>query len=296
MKCCRLHIFFLISVLLLCGCRRKFKWEQGHNVQPQEIVTQPYAHDHNANAEPILEVNEVFEAASDNDWKDCGLPTIGYQADSQILYRTGYITSYNKTTKLPNWVAWKLTSDRTSGPVPRCNNFSPDYDVPAPRQELEDWDNKESEEFDHGHMCPAGDNKWARKAMEETFLLTNICPQNSQLNQETWERLESHCRWWANKYGTIYIVTGPIFRNKNYRTFGNNSIAVPDAFFKVVLRIDGKPQALGFIYENTYPRKKDRMEDHVVPISEIEKSTGLQFFPLLKDNELKSNSNFNKWN
>lgn len=292
MKLSRFHIFFLISVLLLCGCRRKFKWVQQHEQQYPEIVTQPNTP--TTSSEIVQE--EIIDKASDDDWLECGLPTCNKQKDSLLLYRTSYITSYNKTTKVPNWVAWKLTGERTTGDVPRCQNFSPDYEVPEPRQELEDWDNKESEEFDHGHMCPAGDNKWARKAMEETFLLTNICPQNTKLNQETWEHLESHCRWWANKFGTIYIVAGPIFRNKNYRTFGNNKIAVPDAFFKVVLRMDGTPKALGFIYENTYPKEKDRMEDHVVPISEIEKVTGLQFFPFLNDKEIKTNTNFNKWN
>lgn len=282
----------MISVLLLCGCRRKFKWVQQNDKQYTEVATGTHTNAANYDAAP----KEKVETASDYDWQECGLPVSDTQRDDQILYRTGYITSYNKITKLPNWVAWKLTKDRTSGHVPRCQNFSPDYDVPAPRQELDDWDNKESEEFDHGHMCPAGDNKWARKAMEETFLLTNICPQNSKLNQETWEHLESHCRWWANKYGTIYIIAGPIFRNKNYRTFGNNKIAIPDAFFKVILHINEKPKALGFIYENTYPKDKDRMEDHVVPISEIEKVTGMKFFPFLKDAELKNNTNFNKWN
>ena len=27
----------------------------------------------------------------------------------QILYRKGYTVSYNKETKIPNWVAWELT-------------------------------------------------------------------------------------------------------------------------------------------------------------------------------------------
>ena len=35
----------------------------------------------------------------------------------QILRRTGYVASYNKDTKLPNWVAWHLTADRTIGPA-----------------------------------------------------------------------------------------------------------------------------------------------------------------------------------
>lgn len=29
----------------------------------------------------------------------------------QMLERTGYVASYNKTTRLPNWVAWHLTAE-----------------------------------------------------------------------------------------------------------------------------------------------------------------------------------------
>ena len=30
----------------------------------------------------------------------------------QILYRKGYTVSYNKETKIPNWVAWELTPEK----------------------------------------------------------------------------------------------------------------------------------------------------------------------------------------
>ena len=30
--------------------------------------------------------------------------------------------------------------------------------------------------MDRGHMCPAGDNRWHWKAMQESFYMTNICP------------------------------------------------------------------------------------------------------------------------
>ena len=33
----------------------------------------------------------------------------------QRLYRKGYVVSYNKDTKLPNWVAWRLTADHLIG-------------------------------------------------------------------------------------------------------------------------------------------------------------------------------------
>ena len=58
----------------------------------------------------------------------------------QMLTRTGYVASYNKATKLPNWVAWHLTDDRTSGPAKRSGvDFEADMDVPEPRAEDSDY-------------------------------------------------------------------------------------------------------------------------------------------------------------
>ena len=59
-------------------------------------------------------------------------------------------------------------------------------------------------------MCPAGDNKWSQQAMRESFLLTNICPQAPSLNRGDWNEMEIQCRKWAETYGDIYIVAGPI--------------------------------------------------------------------------------------
>ena len=44
-----------------------------------------------------------------------GLPAPVTQLPEQFLRRTGYVVSYNKDTRLPNWVAWHLTAERTNG-------------------------------------------------------------------------------------------------------------------------------------------------------------------------------------
>ena len=88
-----------------------------------------------------------------------------------------------------------------------------------------------------------------RKRMK-SYLQTNMCPQISSLNSGGWNKLEEKCRKWANSYGDIYIVAGPIFHDGVKSTFGANKIAIPDAFFKVVLCLTDKPKAIVFIYEN----------------------------------------------
>ena len=165
----------------------------------------------------------------------------------QMLRRTGYTASYNKTTKLPNWVAWHLTADRTTGPAKRSGvDFQADMDVPAPRAEDSDY---YGSGYDRGHMCPAADNKYSEKAMEESFLFTNMCPQNGNLNRGDWNEMEQACRRWAKEYGGVYVVCGPILYKGKHKTIGKNKVVVPEAFFKVVLRTGENPKAIGFIYK-----------------------------------------------
>ena len=128
-------------------------------------------------------------------------------------------------------------------------------------------------------MCPAGDNKWDSDAMYESFLLTNCCPQNANLNSGDWNQIEMSCRRWAEKYGDIYIVCGPVLFNQEHETIGLNKIVVPEAFFKVVLCLNGKPKGIGFIRRNTdTSRRKDL---YVNSIKEVERITGITFFPHL---------------
>lgn len=202
----------------------------------------------------------------------------------QILKRTGYVASYNKTNLLPNWVAWHLTAERTEGSAKRSGvDFAEDTEVPEPR--ATDWDYYNSG-YDRGHMCPAADNKWSKKAMEESFLFTNMCPQNGNLNRGDWNEMEMACRKWAKKYGDLYIVCGPILYKGKHKTIGKNKVVVPEAFFKVVLRTGDNPQAIGFIYKNTSGnRPKD---SYVNTVDEVERITGIDFFPSLPDNVEKN--------
>lgn len=197
----------------------------------------------------------------------------------QILERTGYVASYNKVTLLPNWVAWHLTAERTEGSAKRSGvDFAEDTEVPEPR--ATDWDYYNSG-YNRGHMCPAADNKWSKKAMEESFLFTNMCPQNGNLNRGDWNEMEMACRKWAKKYGDLYIVCGPILYKGKHKTIGKNKVVVPEAFFKVVLRTGDDPQAIGFIYKNTSGnRPKD---SYVNTVDEVERITGIDFFPSLPD-------------
>lgn len=211
----------------------------------------------------------------------------------QILYRKAYVASYNSKTKNPNWVAWHLTADHADGDIPRQKDFIEDTSVPTPRATLADYGGSG---YDRGHMCPAGDNKWDREAMYESFYLTNMCPQNSSLNSGVWNRIEMDCRGWAKRYGDIYIVCGPIYIDKVHETIGDNKVIVPEAFFKVVLCLNGKPKGLGVIARNTEGLSKKDL--YYNSIDKIEEITGYDFFPSLPDDiedKVESSYDMSDW-
>lgn len=264
--------------------------------------------------EDVIEPNHILSFDS----SALEIPNSPVGLPEQILLRYAYTTSYNKETKCPNWVAWNLTKERLIGSysrkgVPYYEDGSKAYGIGkideyiskgdylvdlevSPRQEHSDWDDNSVPNNSHGHICPAADNKWSKTAMNQSFLLTNMCPQDRDLNGGDWEGLESRCRGWARHYDSIYIVAGPIFEHGVTRTMGKNKVAVPDAFFKVILCIKGTPKGLGFIFPNEGTHHP--LEDYMLPIDQVEEVTGFDFFHLLPDdieNKVESSSNLHEW-
>lgn len=252
----------------------------------------------NGNTEEVYDAaaQNATAALNDNGAQDESImmPAALKDRPEMILKRKSYVVSYNKKTLQPNWVAWHLTAAHADGQIERSSGFKEDKEVPEPRATLEDY---KKSGWSRGHMCPAGDNKWDEHSMKETFLLTNICPQNSKLNSGLWNSLEMDCRQWAKEYGDIYIVCGPVFTNKEHETIGKNKVVVPEAFFKVVLCMNGKPKAFGIIVRNTEGNKKKDL--YYNSVNQVERITGIDFFTALPDEieeKVEAEVNMNLWN
>ena len=197
----------------------------------------------------------------------------------KILKRSNYTISYNRNWNQPNWVAWELNKNETKGRNNRNEEFTADPDL-AEAYQVESYDYSGSG-YDRGHMCPAGDNHFDVKAMNESFYMSNICPQNHELNAGKWNDLEIACRKWANRYQQLFIVCGPIIDKRNGKRIGKeHEIIVPEKFFKVILITSTKPaRAIGYIFENNGSDRPYKVHS----IDEVEKITGMDFFPNLPD-------------
>ncbi len=224
------------------------------------------------------QTTEVASSPDDKVLERLEIPVLKADRSEQIIAHKGYTVSYNSDWCVPNWVAYELTREEVRGTVPRAVHFEPDPDVQGVCPTYRDYSRSS---YSRGHMAPAGDMKWDTTAMRESFYLSNVCPQDHNLNDGDWKVLEEQARSWAYKYGSVYIACGPIMSN-NPEVIGRNNVAVPDAFYKVLLcKINGQWQALGFVFDNKPGHRQ--LHYYCRSIDEVENLTGIDFFPALPD-------------
>lgn len=121
------------------------------------------------------------------------LISVGLFADAMpqscfILKREGYCLGYEGRLRQPAWVCEILSKDSIKGTTKRERlSFLEDKDLPSSvRSTLKDY---RKSGYDRGHMAPAADHKGSEKAMKDTFLLSNMSPQNPQFNRGYWANL-----------------------------------------------------------------------------------------------------------
>lgn len=204
----------------------------------------------------------------------------GKKRKEQIIRHEGYTVSYNSDYRIANWVAYELTArEARSKKAERSNKFVPDPLVKGATALNEDYTRTG---YDRGHLAPAGDMKWSMKAMRESFYLSNICPQDPDLNRGIWKELEEQIRLWASENGSLLVVTGPIITD-DLRRLGKNRVGIPKRFFKVVCtQTAGRPEGVGFLFDNR-DYGDTPLRSMMIPIDSVESVTGIDFFPSLPD-------------
>ena len=107
------------------------------------------------------------------------------------------------------------------------------------RHSVDDYNNLLGYGVSMGHNAPAGQHKTNMKVYSETFLLSNITPQEMVLNSGLWALIENWCKQLGDnkKLYNITIFTGSINTNKNYNINIENvniNMNIPQKMFKIV--------------------------------------------------------------
>jgi endonuclease G, mitochondrial len=195
------------------------------------------------------------------------------KSSGQLIRHSHFTLSYAENHRQAEWVFYELTPHMTEGGQSRTNDFRPDPNISSGSAQLVDY---AGSGYDRGHLCPAGDMKFDKISMSQTFYLSNMSPQTPSFNRGIWKKLEEKVRFWAESYGLIYVVTGGILQEGQSK-IGPNGITVPAYFYKVIYHPGAEAKMIALILPNA---KSDKaLMDFVVSVDSVESLTGIDFFP-----------------
>src|SRR5262249_20920333 len=136
-----------------------------------------------------------------------------------------------------------------------------------------------------------------------TFYLTNVVPQQADLNQGVWAQFENALADSAQRGRAVYIITGPLYSRSHGLTFikGEGKIAIPDSTWKIAV-IGPDPGNVPFTKANVQSLsdltnvsvlavnmpniagvRNDPWQNYLTTVSKIETATGFNFLSLLSE-------------
>ena len=212
-------------------------------------------------------------------------------SDTLVRYEA-FDVHFNSERGIANCACYELTTSELNGNAERSGEFMPDTGVKGCLTPAD----YAGSGFDRGHLVPAGDLKWSPRAMQQSFLLTNVAPMHKALNEGGWAKLEEKVREWTARDSALLVFTGPVVSDSD-STLANRQLTVPSAYYKVIMAPCVRPmRAIAFIYPNGH--SGGRLRQYAVSVDEVERRTGLDFFPTLSQEEqqwLESVVNLNAW-
>ncbi|MEM9424255.1 MAG: DNA/RNA non-specific endonuclease [Spirochaetota bacterium] len=207
-----------------------------------------------------------------------------------------YAFGYHEESEQAAWVFYELLASELQGErQQRSDNFREDPLVPTGSASLADY---RKSGYDRGHLAPAADMAFSREAMEESFYLSNMSPQQPGFNRGIWRELESLVREWAEQYQRLFVVTaGIVLTEETLPTIGANKVRVPRHYYKIIY--DPQRQSMiAFLLENRKHGKGEDLSRFALSVDRIEELSLLDFFPQLPDSietRIEAISDLNHW-
>lgn len=264
----KLLLTFTLSAFFTFGC------QLGRNPvgdSPPAVETGQIAP---GNADPMLPFGNPSDAKA------------GADADNYLIVHRSHVLSYNNSRGTLNWVAWR-TSRADLGEGRERPDFETDKQLPPNFKRVRYYDYSGSG-YQRGHMVPAADRFGDEQLMGETFLMTNIVPQEGDLNEFPWEKLESQARKLVYRGSETYTIAG-VYGDKGKL---KDKVTVPTNCWKVIVvftrgqsveKINTKTQIIAVDMPNIEGIDDEPWQKFVTSIDAIEERTGLDLFELLPD-------------
>lgn len=175
---------------------------------------------------------------------------IKYNTDfiDTVLCNTEYTSYYSSKLRIPIFTTEIVEKTDLVEKGNRTNDFKEDKRLSKTKRALlKDY---VKSGFDRGHLS-ASANTSDPDLISESFLMSNMIPQDPQLNRTVWKNLENYTRIKANLNEKVFVITGITFNNCLPTEYLNNGrVAIPDKVFKLLIYND---QIEGYIADNKKP-------------------------------------------
>lgn len=195
----------------------------------------------------------------------------GLERQARLLCYEAFEVLHSGVARIPIWSAQRIdrSSLASARSVARVDAFKPETRLPPfERAELLDY---AGSGFDRGHLTPAADMP-TPTAQIESFLLSNIIPQNPAHNRGLWARIEAATRAHATRTGTLYVLTG-IASLEEYPAFAGGRVLVPSHLFKAIFDPRSGGAAVWWSPNN------DTQTYEILSLNDLEARVGLRVFP-----------------
>ena len=229
-----------------------------------------------------------------------GLPvdTRERAGSTELVIRRGYVLEHSSLDRIPLWVCESVFAAQLQGHLNRSNRFKADPELQGSKAYPNDY---RGSGYDRGHQAPAGNQTVDPELKDQTFYMSNMAPQRPSLNRGIWKLLEDRTREWVLRYGHAYEWTGPIRCDPTppsppatpttcrRHTIGENAVAVPLYFYKIVLVRDHSGwKGIAFVLPNLDFQRPYHLESYITSIEWIEDHTGLEFMPRMGARERRA--------
>ena len=209
----------------------------------------------------------------------------GMPAADQVMFNRHYVLGYSYYFRQAKWALEIINPANPD--LDRLDNFRSDFRIPEMfRADLVDYTGSG---FDRGHLVASANKIETELQNSETFLLSNMSPQQDKFNRGIWKKLESEVRRLdqKKKYLETYVICGPIFYfDKAVESIGTDdsndvSIPIPNAYFKSVLAENnrGKLHMWSFVMPNKASNQS--LDTFLVPTTLVEKLAGIKLWERL---------------
>lgn len=219
----------------------------------------------------------------------------GAPACERLLFNRHFTIGYSDYFRQAKWAIEIVGRNDELKIEQRANNFRPDFRVPKRfRAGLLDF---KGSGYDRGHLVASANRDETDIENSETFLLSNMSPQDPGLNRQIWRELEESIRELdaRKKVLETYVITGPIFDFEvPIKMIGSTGdrygldIPVPSHFFKSVLTEYASGQLKIWSFEMENKKLEGELGDYLVKTYDLEQRIGGRLWNNLSGSDLHS--------